>query len=127
MPEKSLAVFEEKTIRRHYDEDTDTWYFSIVDIVQVLIRQPDYQMARKYWNKLKERLKAEGSQLVTNCHRLKMTAADGRMRLTDVAAVDLRASLPLCCVDLIIKRGLSPIVSIADEARKMVSREGKGR
>lgn len=85
MPEKSLAVFEEKTIRRHYDEGTDTWYFSIVDIVQVLIQQPDYQTARKYWNKLKERLKAESSQLVTNCHRLKMTAADGRMRLTDVA------------------------------------------
>jgi len=85
MPEKSLAVFEGKQIRRHYDEDTGTWYFSIVDIIQVLIQQPDYQAARKYWNKLKERLKVEGSQLVTNCHQLKMRAADGKMRLTDAA------------------------------------------
>jgi hypothetical protein len=85
MPEKSLAVFEGKRIRRHYDEDTGTWFFSVVDIVQVLIRQPDYQAARKYWNKLKERLKTEGSQLVTNCHQLKMRADDGKSRLTDAA------------------------------------------
>jgi len=56
-----------------------------VDIIQALIQQPNYQTARKYWNKLKERLKTEGSQLVTNCHQLKMTAEDGKMRLTDVA------------------------------------------
>jgi hypothetical protein len=85
MPEKSLAVFEGKRIRRHYDADADTWYFSIVDIVQVLIQQPDYQTARKYWNKLKERLKKEGSESVTNCHRLKLEAADGKKYLTDVA------------------------------------------
>jgi len=58
----SLAVFENYPIRRVYDEDTGTWYFSVVDIIQVLIQQPDYQTARKYWNKLKERLKKEGSQ-----------------------------------------------------------------
>ena len=56
-----------------------------MDIIQALIQQPNYQTARKYWNKLKERLKTEGSQLVTNCHQLKMTAEDGKMRLTDVA------------------------------------------
>ena len=81
----TLAVFENFKIRRLYDEKTETWYFSVVDIIQVLIQQPDYQTARKYWNKLKERLQKEGSQLVTNCHQLKMTADDGKMRLTDVA------------------------------------------
>jgi len=82
---KSLAIFEGYKIRRHYDENTETWYFSVVDILQVLIQQPDYQTARKYWNKLKERLKKEGSQSVTNCHRLKMEASDGKKYLTDVA------------------------------------------
>jgi len=83
--EKSLAVFEDYSIRRVYDEDKDLWYFSVVDIIQVLIQQPDHQAARKYWNKLKERLIKEGSQLVTDCHQLKMQAGDGKMRLTDVA------------------------------------------
>ena len=68
----SLAIFEEYKIRRVYDEKTETWYFSVVDIIQALIQQLDYQKARKYWNKLKERLKNEGSQTVTNCHQLKM-------------------------------------------------------
>ncbi len=63
----------------------ETWYFSVVDIVAALIQQPDYQTARKYWNKLKERLRKEGSQSVTNCNRLKMVAVDGKLRLTDVA------------------------------------------
>lgn len=85
MPEKSLAVFEGKQIRRHYDEKTGTWYFSIVDIVQVLIQQPDYQAARNYWKVLKNRLNKEGSEAVTKCNRLKMMAADGRMRFTDAA------------------------------------------
>lgn len=64
---------------------TDIWYFSVIDIVKALIQQPDYQTARKYWNRLKERLKKEGSQSVTNCHRLKLKAADGKKYLTDVA------------------------------------------
>jgi DNA-damage-inducible protein D len=81
----SLAIFEGYKIRRHYDENTETWYFSVVDILQVLIQQTDYQTARKYWNKLKERLKKEGSQTVTNCHQLKMKADDGKMRFTDTA------------------------------------------
>ena len=81
----TLAVFEDHKIRRIYDEKSETWFFSVVDIIQVLIQQSDYQTARKYWNKLKEWLKTEGSQLVTNCRQLKMTAGDGKMRLTDVA------------------------------------------
>jgi hypothetical protein len=79
------AIFEEYEIRRVYDETTETWWFSVVDIVQVLTQQPDYQGARKYWKVLKGRLDKEGSQLVTNCYQLKMTAEDGKQRLTDVA------------------------------------------
>jgi DNA-damage-inducible protein D len=85
MIEKSLAVFENYKIRRHYDEQTETWYFSVVDIIAVLLQQSDYQTARKYWNKLKERLKKEGSESVTNCHQLKLEAADGKKYLTDAA------------------------------------------
>jgi len=81
----NLAIFEEYKLRRVYDEKTGTWLFSVVDIIQVLIQQPDYQTARKYWNKLRERLSKEGSESVTNCHRLKLEAADGKKYLTDVA------------------------------------------
>lgn len=77
--------FEGYAIRRVYDEKAETWYFSVVDIIGVLTEQPDFQKARKYWNKLKERLGKEESQSVTNCHRLKLTAADGKAYLTDVA------------------------------------------
>ncbi|MFH1652711.1 MAG: BRO family protein [Pseudomonadota bacterium] len=80
-----LTIFEDFKIRRLYDEKTEIWYFSVVDIIQALIQQPDYQTARKYWNKLKERLKNEGSETVTNCHQLKMLAEDGKLRLTDAA------------------------------------------
>jgi hypothetical protein len=79
------AFFEQHEIRRVYDEKTATWWFSVVDIMQVLTQQADYQTARKYWNKLKERLAKEGNQSVTNCHRLKLPAADGKNYLTDVA------------------------------------------
>ena len=84
------AIFEDREIRRLYDEKTETWFFSVVDIVQILTQQPDFQTARKYWNKLKERLAKEGSQLVTNCHRFKLPADDGKMRLTDVAELSTR-------------------------------------
>jgi len=83
--EKSLVAFEDHKIRRVYDEKSDIWFFSVVDIIAALTQQPDYQTARKYWNKLSERLKKEGSQSVTNCHRLKLPAADGKSYLTDVA------------------------------------------
>jgi hypothetical protein len=82
------AIFETHEIRRVYDEASETWWFSVVDIIQVLTQQPDYQTARKYWNKLKERLGKEGSQSVTNCHRLKLPAADGKNYLTDVATAE---------------------------------------
>jgi hypothetical protein len=81
----SLAIFEGYKIRRHYDEDSETWYFSVIDIIQVLIQQPDYQAARNYWKVLKNRLNKEGSETVTKCNRLKMVAEDGKMRLTDTA------------------------------------------
>jgi hypothetical protein len=82
------ALFENHEIRRVYDEATEMWWFSVVDIIQVLTQQADYQTARKYWNKLKERLNKEGSQSVTNCHRLKLPAADGKNYLTDVATAE---------------------------------------
>ena len=82
---RSIALFEGRKIRRQYNEKTETWWFSVVDVIAVLIDQPDFQTARKYWNKLKERLVKEGSELVTKCHQLKMIADDGKMRLTDVA------------------------------------------
>jgi hypothetical protein len=84
--EQALAVFEGYRIRRIYDEPSELWLFSVVDVVAALIQQPDYQTARKYWNKLKERLKKEGNESVTKCHQLKLVAADGKSYLTDVAA-----------------------------------------
>ncbi len=79
------AMFDGFTIRRVYDEQKEVWYFSVIDIIRALIQQPDYLTARKYWNKLKERLAKEGSESVTKCHRLKLAAADGKQYLTDVA------------------------------------------
>ena len=80
-----IKLFDEKQVRYVWDEEEQKYYFSIVDVVQVLTEQPDFQKARKYWNKLKQRLIEEGFEPVTNCHQLKMRAADGKMRLTDVA------------------------------------------
>ncbi|MDO9391695.1 MAG: BRO family protein [bacterium] len=85
MTDKALAVFENYKIRRHYDPQAEKWYFSVVDIVAVLVQQPDYQAARNYWKVLKNRLKKEGSQSVTKCNRLKLEAADGKKYLTDAA------------------------------------------
>ena len=82
------ALFEEHEIRRVYDEATETWWFSVVDIVQVLTQQPDYQAARNYWKVLKNRLSKEGSESVTKCNRLKLPAADGKNYLTDVATAE---------------------------------------
>ena len=79
------ALFEQHEIRRVYDEATETWWFSVVDILQVLIQQPDHQAARNYWKVLKNRLAKEGSQVVTSCNRLKLAASDGKQYLTDVA------------------------------------------
>ena len=80
-----LQLFEDQPIRTAWDEENEEWYFSIVDVVSVLTESVDYNTGRKYWNKLKQRMKNEGNELVTNCHQLKLKAADGKRRLTDVA------------------------------------------
>lgn len=81
----NLAVFEDYKIRRVYDEKSEIWYFSVIDIIQALTQQPNYQAARNYWKALKNRLHKEGSQSVTKCNQLKLEAADGKKYLTDVA------------------------------------------
>lgn len=80
-----IQLFESKQIRSHWDENSELWYFSIVDVVTILTQSAS---PRKYWNKLKQRLKEEGNETVTNCHQLKMKASDGKMRLTDVATTE---------------------------------------
>ncbi|NUN48863.1 MAG: methyltransferase domain-containing protein [Candidatus Brocadiae bacterium] len=82
------ATFEGRAIRRVYDEDTETWWFSVVDVVQALTQQADFQAARNYWKVLKNRLAKEGSESVTKCNRLKLPAADGKSYLTDVATAE---------------------------------------
>ena len=81
----SIQLFENQQIRTAWDTEKEEWYFSIVDVIGGLTDQADARHAAKYWSVLKTRLKQEGSQLTTNCSQLKMTAADGKKRLTDVA------------------------------------------
>lgn len=83
--DNAIQTFEEQKIRTIWDEEQEEWYFSVVDVVGVLTesRNPS-----AYWRKLKQRLKEEGNEPVTNCHELKMIAADGKMRLTDVANIE---------------------------------------
>jgi hypothetical protein len=122
-----LAIFEGYQIRRLYDDKTETWWFSVVDIIRVLTQQPDFKTARKYWNKLKERLTKEGSQLVTTCHQLKMRAEDGKQRLTDVATAEtllrLVQSVPSPKAEPIklwlAKVGYERMQEIADPARSL--------
>ena len=83
-----IKIFEEKKVRTIWDAETEDWYFSVVDVVAVLTESIDFLTARKYWNKLKQRLKEEGNETVTNCHQLKLPAADGKKRLTDVATTE---------------------------------------
>ena len=80
--ETAIKLFEDKRVRVLWDEDLEKWFFSIIDVVGVLSESDN---PRKYWSVLKTRLKAEGSQLATNCSQLKMKAEDGKMRLTDIA------------------------------------------
>ena len=80
-----IQLFEDKRIRTAWDEEKEEWYFSIIDAVAVLTNQPDYQAARNYWKVTKKRLKEEGNETVTACNQLKMTSADGKRRMTDVA------------------------------------------
>ena len=81
---QAIQLFQERKVRTAWDDQEEKWYFSVVD-VWVLTDSKDALTARKYWNKLKQRLKEEGNETVTNCHALKMRAADGKMRLTDMA------------------------------------------
>ncbi|MCX7194210.1 MAG: BRO family protein [Proteobacteria bacterium] len=121
------ALFENHEIRRVYDENTETWFFSVVDIIQVLNQPSDYQTARKYWKVLKGRLDKEGSQLVTNCYQLKMTAKDGKQRLTDAATAEtllrLVQSVPSPKAEPIklwlAKVGYERIQELADPARSL--------
>jgi len=80
--ENKLKLFEEQSVRTHWDEELEVWYFSVVDVIAILTGSVDPQ---GYWRKLKQRLRVEGNETVTNCHGLKMLAKDGKMRLTDVA------------------------------------------
>jgi len=84
----NMALFENHEIRRVYDEESEIWWFSVIDIVQVLTQQADYKAARNYWKVLKNRLGKEGSQLVTDCNQLKLLAVDGKKYLTDVATAE---------------------------------------
>ena len=88
LPQEQIVLFEEKEVRRHFDEKKEMWYFSVIDIIAVLTEQDNYQTAKTYWTTLKNRLKNEGSEVVTKCDRLKMVAQDGKMRETDVANVE---------------------------------------
>ncbi len=83
--ETAIKLFEEKQVRSIWDDKQEKWYISIVDVIALLTESSD---ANAYWRKLKQRLKEEGNETVTNCHGLKMLAADGKMRMTDVADVE---------------------------------------
>ena len=80
-----IKIFDEKLVRTVWDDEQEKWYFSVIDVVQALTDQPDFQRSRNYWKVLKSRLLKEGNETVTNCNRLKLLAEDGKMRETDVA------------------------------------------
>jgi hypothetical protein len=83
-----IQIFEDKKVRSQYDNTKEIWYFSIVDVVGILTEQPTVDRARNYWKVLKNRLLREGNETVTSCNQLKLTAEDGKMRLTDVGTVE---------------------------------------
>jgi DNA-damage-inducible protein D len=122
-----LAIFEDYKIRRQYDEKTETWYFSVVDIIGALIQQQDHKRAQSYWTTLKNRLKDEGSEVVTKCDQLKLLAADGKSYLTDVANAEtllrLIQSIPSPKAEPIklwlAKVGYERMQEIADPSRSL--------
>jgi hypothetical protein len=83
--ESAIQLFEQKQVRSVWVSEQEKWYFSIVDVISILIDQPTRQGARNYWKVLKNWLLKEGNQTVTNCNRLKLINEDGKMRFTDVA------------------------------------------
>ena len=82
---QSIQLFQDSKVRTVWDEEQEKWYFSVVDVVGILVDSVDYQTARNYWKVLKHRLLKEGNEMVTSCNRLKLLAPDGKMRMTDVA------------------------------------------
>jgi DNA-damage-inducible protein D len=124
---KSLAIFEKFRIRRHFDEKTGEWFFSVIDVVAALTEQENFQRAKTYWKVLKHRLIKEGSEVVTNCNQLKMIAEDGKMRSTDVANLEtvfrLIQSIPSPKAEPIkmwlAKVGRERISEIADPERSL--------
>lgn len=124
---ENLAIFEDYNIRRIYDEKTETWFFSVVDVIAVLTAQNNYKVAQSYWTTLKSRLKKEGSESVTNCDKLKLQAADGKKYLTDVAnaktLLRLIQSIPSPKAEPVklwlAKVGYERIQEIADPERSM--------
>jgi len=90
---KAIAIFEGNQIRRHWDDEKELWYFSVVDVVAILTGQPDHKRAQSYWTTLKNRLKEEGSEVVTKCDQLKMQASDGKYYLTDAADTEVMLRL----------------------------------
>ncbi len=83
--ENSIIIFKDNQIRRHWDDEKELWYFSVIDIIAILTNQSTNQGARNYWKVLKYRLNKEGNETVTKCNQLKLKAEDGKMRETDVA------------------------------------------
>lgn len=127
MTKNDLALFEDHKIRRIYDKKSDTWFFSVIDVVAVLTAQNDYKVAQSYWTTLKSRLKKEGSESVTNCDKLKLKASDGKKYLTDVANVEtllrLIQSIPSPKAEpfklWLAKVGYERIQEIADPERSL--------
>ena len=87
MMSNKIQLFEDRKVRTIWDSDQEKWYLSIIDVIALLTESVD---ANAYWRKLKQRLKAEGNETVTNCHGLKMLATDGKMRMTDVADTETK-------------------------------------
>ena len=88
MGDEKIQKYNGWRVRSVWDDLREEWWLSVVDVVGVLTEQPETLKSRKYWNKLKQRLKEEGSELVTNCHQLKMTSVDGKKYKTDVMTVE---------------------------------------
>jgi hypothetical protein len=84
-PEEKIKLFEAQQVRAEWDAETEKWWFSVVDVIEILSSQPSHDRARRYWSVMKARLKQEGAQPTTICSQLKLQAYDGKMRLTDVA------------------------------------------
>lgn len=84
----AIQLFENTQVRVIWNEEEEKYYFSVVDVIRILTESADYQTARKYWRVLKGRLIKEGNELVTNCYQLKLPAADGKKRLTDMADLE---------------------------------------